>query len=299
MIPGYGWNNLVNEVCGQIVSFTYDQCKTTEDGKYLIPDNTYIVPARESDVQHYSDVIDNWSNYSSLTSRSFNLNADIELFVSSISGSFSDDYRDIKQKQVDQKSITFRVYATYTVYEVVLESNVKLHEQFLARLNLAKDAIVKNQILKADYLLELMVRDYGTHVTTHNYAGAIVSKEDFISRSYVMKNSDKITEMKAAASAKFFGLFGFGTKYETKSDNKTTEGYSRDMTSSRTKLIGGSSYQPNGSISEWISTVPTNLASIDRKGASIFSLITPYSFPNENLTLIELLRNRLKAAVIR
>ena len=257
------------------------------------------MPVKQSDVQLYSDVIDNWSNYSSLTSRSFNLNAGIDLPKFSISGSYSHEYRETKQRQVDQKSITFRVYATYTVYEVILEPTAKLHQDFLARLNLAKQALAKNQTAKADYLLELMVRDYGTHVTTHNYAGAIVSKEDFVTRSYASQNTEKITDMKVAASASFIKIFSFGANYETKTDEQTAQGYIKSMTSSHVKSVGGALFKPNGSISEWISTVPTNLASIDRKGASIFSLITPFNFPNENLTLIELLRKRFKSAVSR
>lgn len=282
-----------------MVALTYDKCRTTDDGRYLIPDQSYVIPVKQSDVQLYSDVVDNWSNYTSLNSRSFNLNAGLDLPVFSISGSFSHDYRETKQRQVDEKAITFRVYATYTVYEVVLEPSAALSDDLRARLSLAKEALALNQTAKADYLLELVVRDYGTHVTTHNYAGAIVSKEDFVSRSYTMQNTDKITAMKATASASFTKIFSFGANYETKTEEQTAQGYSKSTTSSHVKSIGGALFRPNVSVSEWIPTIASNLASIDRKGVTIFSLITPFAFPNDNVVIVEMLRQRLKKAVTR
>ena len=38
VLPGGGWDNLRNKDSGLLVSMNYSQCRTTDDGRYLLPD---------------------------------------------------------------------------------------------------------------------------------------------------------------------------------------------------------------------------------------------------------------------
>ena len=98
-LPGLGWDNLRNRVSGMVTFFNYSQCRTTEDGRYLIPDDVFVTPIKESKANLFSELIDHWSNYSSMNSRTINVEAH-ESFFGSISGSFSSEYSDVKKHQV-------------------------------------------------------------------------------------------------------------------------------------------------------------------------------------------------------
>ena len=98
-LPGLGWDNLRNRISGMVTFMNYSQCRTTEDGQYLIPDNVFVTALKESKASLNSELIDHWSNYSSMTSTTVNVEAH-ESFFGSISGSFSYENQDIKKRQV-------------------------------------------------------------------------------------------------------------------------------------------------------------------------------------------------------
>ena len=50
-LPGTGWDNLANKDMGLIIDMSYDQCKTTNDGKFLIPDGVHAIPLQRSQVR--------------------------------------------------------------------------------------------------------------------------------------------------------------------------------------------------------------------------------------------------------
>ena len=52
-LPGTGWDNLENKDMGLIIDQSYDQCKTTNDGKFLIPDGVHAIPLQRSQVSEF------------------------------------------------------------------------------------------------------------------------------------------------------------------------------------------------------------------------------------------------------
>ena len=50
-LPGTGWDNLMSKDMGVIFELTYDKCKVTEDGKFLIPDQVHAIPLQKSEVR--------------------------------------------------------------------------------------------------------------------------------------------------------------------------------------------------------------------------------------------------------
>jgi len=66
VLPGGGWDNLRNKEMGMVVSFNYSMCRTTEDGRYLLPDGVYTIPLKSSKVETYAELITHWSNYTRL-----------------------------------------------------------------------------------------------------------------------------------------------------------------------------------------------------------------------------------------
>ena len=63
VIPGGGWDNLRNEEMGMLVKKEYTLCRTTEDGRYLLPDGMYTIPIKSSKVETYAELIVHWDNF--------------------------------------------------------------------------------------------------------------------------------------------------------------------------------------------------------------------------------------------
>lgn len=110
VLPGGGWDNLRNMDAGRVMNISYFQCQTTEDGLYLIPDEVFVVPHKETGVETNSEIISSWLDQKSSTSHS--INADIS-FLSVLNGKFSTENQRMKIHQVKDSSTTARVQVSF------------------------------------------------------------------------------------------------------------------------------------------------------------------------------------------
>ena len=120
-LPGEGWDNLRNVGMGTVLMLNYSNCRMTSDRKFLIPDDATVQALKESNVHVYSSLVSHFSNYTSMTSRTINVEAHAAFHVFSISGSFSDQHINTKMQITGDKSVTsrselrFRQYAPGTM----------------------------------------------------------------------------------------------------------------------------------------------------------------------------------------
>jgi hypothetical protein len=94
---------------GIISNYSYSQCRTTEDGKFLIPDGISTIPIKSSKVETYAELITHWDNFTSTLSKGVNIHAGLHLGKVSVSGKYSNEYESVKSKQHFDKSMTTRV----------------------------------------------------------------------------------------------------------------------------------------------------------------------------------------------
>lgn len=106
VLPGGGWDNLRNVDTGRVMNLTYSQCQTTEDGFYLIPDEVFVIPRKETGVETNSEMLSSWLDSRSSTSHS--INSDISFF-SVLNGKFSTENQRMKTHQVKESSVATRV----------------------------------------------------------------------------------------------------------------------------------------------------------------------------------------------
>lgn len=106
VLPGGGWDNLRNMDMGRVMNISYFQCQTTEDGLYLIPDEVFVIPHKETGVETNSEIISSWLQQKSCTSNSINADAS---FFSVLNGKFSTENQRMKIHQVKDSSVTTRV----------------------------------------------------------------------------------------------------------------------------------------------------------------------------------------------
>ena len=46
VLPGVGWDNLRNLEAGMVASYNFTKCRTTDDGRMLIPDSVFTIPIK-------------------------------------------------------------------------------------------------------------------------------------------------------------------------------------------------------------------------------------------------------------
>ena len=296
VLPGAGFDNLRNLDMGQVHFYNFSRCQISKDGKYLLPDNVFLVPVQESKVDVFAEYIDHWDNYTSMTSSSINFHAG---FFSVVSGKFSSSYMRTKTHQVNDQSKTTRVQVRHKMYTVKLQPDAQLHPTFKSRIFDIAANLQNNNTEYAHYLAELLVRDYGTHYITSADAGALIAQTDFVRSSYVADSSTDTTSITASASADFFGKVSLGASFSNSHSVADTTKFLTNRTFSEVVTIGGPPFQSNFTLTDWERGVPDALVAIDRSGDPLHFTVTPTSLPELPETTVRQISNIVYRAINR
>ncbi|KAL3975714.1 acetyl-CoA acyltransferase [Sarotherodon galilaeus] len=260
VLPGGGWDNLRNMDMGRVMNLSYFQCQTTEDGLYLIPDKVFVIPHKETGVETSSEIIRSWLEQKSSTSES--TNADIS-FLPVLNGKFSTENKRMKTHQVRDLSTTARVQVRNFLYTVKAYPDFTLDTRFVQQVRDIADAIENNQTKNADYLSEMMVLDYGTHVITTVDAGAALVQEDYLRSSYV-SDSESESSVKAQAGLNFFDKLKFDISSQSAQQSSSLQTYQSNITLIQSH--GGAPFYPGITLQKWQESTRNNLVAIDRSG---------------------------------
>ncbi|XP_055882083.1 macrophage-expressed gene 1 protein-like [Biomphalaria glabrata] len=287
VLPGVGWDNLRNAIAGQVISYNFTQCKVTDDGNFLIPDNLFTVPLKTSRVETFAELIETWHNSSSLTANTVNIETGMSLGFVSVSGKFSYEHEELKSKQIEDKAVTVRVQIRYNRYEAKLQPDPVLSSQFRIRLLNIAARLEMNQTEQARYEGQLLVRDFGTHVLTSVTAGAGLVKDDYLKSDFVSSSRESKTSILVSASASFLGIFHMSASYGHKTDDKVSDSYNKSLTHSVIRTLGGPLYRiGNMTLDEWTEGVDKNVVPMDRAGDPLYFLVTPQTLPEVTPTTV-------------
>lgn len=277
VLPGGGWDNLRNMDMGRVMNLSYFQCQTTEDGLYLIPDEVFVIPQKQTGVETSSEIISSWLEQKSSTSNS--INADVSFF-SVLNGKFSTENERMKTHQVKDSATTARVQVRNFIYTVKAYPDFNLDARFAQQAKDIADAIENNQTRNADYLSEKMVLDYGTHVITSVDAGASLVQEDYLRSSYVSNSESESSSIKAQAGLNFFDKLKFDISSENTRQSSSLQSYQSNITYSLTQSHGGAAFYPGITLQKWQESTRNNLVAIDRSGFPLHYFINTNTFPD-------------------
>nr|XP_048286475.1 macrophage-expressed gene 1 protein-like [Myodes glareolus] len=294
VLPGGGWDNLRNIDMGRVMDLTYTNCKTTEDGQYIIPDQVFTIPQKESNLDMNSEILDSWMNFRSTTSASINMGLD---FPFKVNGKFSSEFQRMKTLQVKDHAVTTRVQMRNLAYTVKNNPSSELTLGFKKELMEICDRLEKNQTKMATYLAELLVLNYGTHVITSVDAGAALVQEDHIRSSFLKNNKGNHVAVTASAGITFAKAVNFNTEAGFDYQNSLTRGYLANRTNSRMQSIGGAPYYPGITLETWQRGMTNHLVAVDRSGLPLHFFIKPNKLPGFPHHLVEKLSKTVETAV--
>ncbi|MEQ2229190.1 hypothetical protein ILYODFUR_016418 [Ilyodon furcidens] len=277
VLPGGGWDNLRNLDMGRVMNLSYFYCQTTEDGLYLIPDEVFVIPQKETGVETNSEIISSWLEQKSTTSHSINADAS---FFSVLNGKFSSENTRMKSHQVKDSSTTARVQVRNFIYTVKAYPDFTLDSRFAQQVRDIADATENNQTRNANYLSEKMVLDYGTHVITSVDAGASLVQEDYLRSSYVSDGSSDSSTVKAQAGLNFFDKLKFDISSQSSQQSSSLHTYQSNIQYSLIQSHGGIPFYPGITLQKWQESTRNNLVAIDRSGFPLHYFINSNAFPD-------------------
>uniref|UniRef100_A0A8C6HA48 Macrophage-expressed gene 1 protein n=1 Tax=Mus spicilegus TaxID=10103 RepID=A0A8C6HA48_MUSSI len=294
VLPGGGWDNLRNVDMGRVMDLTYTNCKTTEDGQYIIPDEVYTIPQKESNLEMNSEVLESWMNYQSTTSLS--INTELALF-SRVNGKFSTEFQRMKTLQVKDQAVTTRVQVRNRIYTVKTTPTSELSLGFTKALMDICDQLEKNQTKMATYLAELLILNYGTHVITSVDAGAALVQEDHVRSSFLLDNQNSQNTVTASAGIAFLNIVNFKVETDYISQTTLTKDYLSNRTNSRVQSFGGVPFYPGITLETWQKGITNHLVAIDRAGLPLHFFIKPDKLPGLPGPLVKKLSKTVETAV--
>ena len=272
-LPGIGWDNLQNLDMGLVSARNYSKCIVS--GKFLIPDDVLLDPIKRSRLETVAEMFKHWSKFTSTTSTSVNVRVTLNFSNFDISGSFSYETRLVKEKQVRESSETTRVQMRNLRYKVILQAEHAVESAFKSRLLEIASHLQHNNSEYANFLGQLIVRDFGTHYITSVDAGAVLVKLDQVKKKFVSSSREKKQNIKVAAGMSFQEIFNISAVFSHGTDKKVLHEYTTSLTHSIADSHGG----PPAMADDWAGHVEDHLVPIDRSGEPLHIAITPRNFP--------------------
>ena len=156
VLPGIGHDNLRSIDMGQVLNYNYSRCQISKDGKYLLPDEIFLIPIQQSSVETSAEYFDHWDNYTSTISYSLSVHGGIQGLLDI---KFSTGYTHTKSHMYNQNSKMTRAQIRYRLYTVSMQPGAQLHPAFKARLYDIAAYLQNNDIEQARFLSETIVRD--------------------------------------------------------------------------------------------------------------------------------------------
>ncbi|XP_007519655.1 macrophage-expressed gene 1 protein-like [Erinaceus europaeus] len=295
-LPGAGWDNLRNLELDLVLRRDYSRCQTTEDGEYLIPDGVRVVPQRESVAETYAEVLDQWLNYTDTWSAS--INAEVS-YLSILNGQFSTDCQKAKSYSLEHQTVTTRVQVRHRVYLVKAYDIPNFQPGFRRHLLSLSDHLENNQTLEAQYLADMLVLNYGTHVLTDVEAGATLVQEDQVKRELLEKQQKLHNAVTLAASATFRKSLSVSVGFSWKDESDMVNAYQSNTVASKMRSHGGAPYYPGMTLQKWQEGIGNRLVAISRTGKPLQSLLLPEALPELPAPAVHRLAAAVDSAVYR
>ncbi|XP_074697823.1 macrophage-expressed gene 1 protein isoform X1 [Strix aluco] len=296
VLPGGGWDNLRNLDMGRVINLGYSLCKTTEDGSYIIPDEIFTIPRKQSNLDFNSEIIESWKDYQSITSASINL--ELCLF-SSINGKFSYDFHRTKTHQVKDHAVTTRVQVRNLAYTAKINPGAVLDKGFKKQLLMIASHLENNQTRMADFLAEVLVLNYGTHTITSVDAGASLVQEDQIKATFLKDSWATRSAVTASAGVAFHSIISVKSEESLDISSGFTKQYLENRTNSRVESIGGTPFYPGITLKTWQEGIRNQLVALDRSGLPLYFFINPSTLPELPTPMVKKLARRVEMAIRR
>uniref|UniRef100_T1JAM5 MACPF domain-containing protein n=1 Tax=Strigamia maritima TaxID=126957 RepID=T1JAM5_STRMM len=288
ILPGVGWDGLTTRDTKQLMQLTYNQCKLTNDGEYLIPDHMITVALKDDEKQKQltAEIIEHWSSYTPPTA---NFTTWPNQY-SSLRYSFAYLYQDMKALQVKYDAFTCRSQMRQVVYRINTTSDAIMDHSTKERFLKVIRALSRNNTEKATYLVEMIVSDYGTHFSKSVDVGAVFIHEDYLKNSFLKLYGSNRNKILSASKWSILEDRRFSWNNQQDLDLSLWPEYNRAKVDFGFRFFGRLKVIKNDVKTE-------RLADIDKSGDLLTNLVTSSNFPNISSSLLMKTEQMLRDAL--
>lgn len=97
----------------------------------------------------------------------------------------------------------------FVQYKAKLQPDSALKPGFKSRLLEIASNLQQSNFVYANFLAEILVRDFGTHFITSIDIGAVLAKVDHFTKKFVANFQGDTNQIVTTAGVSFYGTFGF------------------------------------------------------------------------------------------
>lgn len=124
-------------------------------------------------------------------------------------------------------------------YSLLTSSKCALDSKFIKWIDEIKFAIENDLPEFAQYLAQLLVKEYGTHYLKKVKIGGFIYMDDYLSDTFWQKFKNSSTTVKHSSSYKFFGIFKFGGSGSSTTVTSEYESYTESVKKTKIDSVGG------------------------------------------------------------
>ena len=165
-----------------MLELNFSQCKTTEDGEYLISNGVRTTKIASRRIQEIKNHYDNFRSVLQTRQNSIAVGTDIPVLGPvSIGGSLSTEFIKIKKTMTRLNTGLNTLSLIYEAYEMVAnDGQMKVIDSFQHEIQGIADALSRGLPREAEYLAQLTVKEYGTHFVTKSTMGASLEYLEYV-----------------------------------------------------------------------------------------------------------------------
>ena len=255
-----------------IFQFTYNQGRTTADGRYSIPDHTMVNDAQSCSFSFSSSVTRDLSSYMD----ALKLHVDASFKGWGASFSASADYQQVHQSTENGQTMYISSQALCEAYGASVDGATFLGSFINSVLYLPD---VLNSSTQAAYLN--FIQEYGTHIATAiKMGGRYGIRSEFTTQNYSSLSS---TGINIKASAGYSGLVKIGASLDTEQEEKDASTYNDYRSNYLLYQIGGEPpVDENQTAFEWAKTVKDDPLPLSYSLTELYKYLTPLFFPQDS-----------------
>ncbi|PAV79248.1 hypothetical protein WR25_03831 [Diploscapter pachys] len=298
------WSNpqVMNIPTYPVLELNFSQCKTTEDGEYLIPNGVRTTKIESRRIRQVEDHHDNFRSVLQARQNSITVGAEIPIYGAvSIGGSLSAEFINIKKTMTRLNTGLNTLNLVYEAYEMVAnDGQMKVIDSFQHEIQGIADALNSGMPQKAEYLAQMTVKQYGTHFVTKSIMGVSLEQLDYIESDDGSSFSNEGASTSVGISIGVPGVsVGVGGTH-SKTNIEETERSSRIRHTDEFRK-GNFTFTRNtddNGVRIYTNLVVEDIAGLRFHVKRLSEVLSTRTFPQYNLTVLEAVKEKLDSAII-
>uniref|UniRef100_A0A7E4VRV2 Macrophage-expressed gene 1 protein n=2 Tax=Panagrellus redivivus TaxID=6233 RepID=A0A7E4VRV2_PANRE len=198
---GRGYDLLTGETKLSVFGETYQNCNTSADFKYFVPDFYRAEKLYIGNVEKSTSICTSTQEYKSASNAGGSVGGSGSGGGKTMGGSFSASQTEAKTNIEKSDTSMIMVKAEIVLYQLLGSPAASFNGAFLSRIQAIVNATRDRLPRTARYLIEEIYRDYGTEVVMNAKLGVKIERRVYVSNSYMKASSEKQTSFKMGLEA--------------------------------------------------------------------------------------------------